>query len=1024
MKMKLTICNFRRFGGEPHIFEFMRGEITLLEGTSGAGKTTILEALYWCLYGTVRDVYPNGQTCKTVVQLEQSGITIHRQKNPVRLVISYIAADGQTYTYEDAVAQNIINGLYGTNDVWASCSYISQKMRCELLSMTQNDKLEVLNKISFRGEDPRVYINQISTKNKEYSQNYAVQNQLYQEECARFTDEVTRIQPDMNYNCGDDDFERFKSECQIEQQLCESITNKMIQQAALEGEYRELLAQKEELTRNISDYCDFNEELYADLQSYSNNKSECDKLQQELTNLQLASHDKQQIQDELSVMSFDEEQYTTSLQAEGLRQDQENKCKMLGINYNQEDIDKSLQQARDILSTQEKLIALHEERRNCVSKHNELHQAWIQRKTFFIQSKHDEYALRKREHDEESARIYKEYNEQKLRHEQEYQKLLTEYNLRKTRFEQQLLQLKQDYHNRLQIHNQQNQEKLQSYANRKRAYEAEYQKIHEQYELRKRNHEEQQKKLIAEYNIRRDQRVLEYQQKQSELQLLIDEHTQLQQSPLSTIEDVNQQTQYIRDLEQSRDILSCPHCKQGVRHYNGELIPSQNPIPDLEQRLVEAKQQLEVLNNQYNVHKRLQELTTAIELKKLPSQESYLSVLGDQPIYQSFPEEIPSIASFSEAEPQLSSFNESEPVVQSYDEQPPTITYFGDPPQIKPAPIFNEDQLQFHEEEPTLSIPSEFNNLSEPMTNLSNFRQLISQLENIQYLEVIHPSSTIIRNGLQLQKKYQEALRLIEKLEPLQAIMAILQMKLQNILIDNVQSLLIRYRSALDSIGKWKDQLQIINDRLALIHIDPTLGERLVQCKENVIKYTERVDKCKIAREIYNWQQRLENKRNEVIALHKKMTNMEDLRLRALKLESNFLESTIVSINNALEQILPELFDEPITVKLDLYKETKTTKKTRVCFNLRISYRGIQYDSIKKVSGGEGDRISLALIIALNRINNSPVLLLDETISSLNIELREKCLSMLKNCIPADKAIICVSHGCVEGYYDRVIPVN
>ena len=49
----MRLVNYRQYRGE-NLIEFSTSEdepITIIQGTTGAGKTTILNAMYWCLYG-------------------------------------------------------------------------------------------------------------------------------------------------------------------------------------------------------------------------------------------------------------------------------------------------------------------------------------------------------------------------------------------------------------------------------------------------------------------------------------------------------------------------------------------------------------------------------------------------------------------------------------------------------------------------------------------------------------------------------------------------------------------------------------------------------------------------------------------------------------------------------------------------------------------------------------------------------------------------------------------------------------
>ena len=83
------------------------------------------------------------------------------------------------------------------------------------------------------------------------------------------------------------------------------------------------------------------------------------------------------------------------------------------------------------------------------------------------------------------------------------------------------------------------------------------------------------------------------------------------------------------------------------------------------------------------------------------------------------------------------------------------------------------------------------------------------------------------------------------------------------------------------------------------------------------------------------------------------------------------------------------LFDDPISINIALFKTVKTTSIVKPCININISYRGGEYNSLAEMSGGEADRVSLAITLALCRLSSSPILLLDESLSSLNQDLKE-----------------------------------
>ena len=163
----LTLTNFKCHDNLKININY--GHITLLNGHSGIGKSTILQAITWCLYGNVRNVH-NRNKDKLFVILEivdldnKTGkLVIYRQKKPglLRVSITPRGSSESPISYEDAVAQDIINSYFGELSLWEATSYIPQGYHNALLSRSNVEKMEVLNKLAFHSEDPDVYINKI-----------------------------------------------------------------------------------------------------------------------------------------------------------------------------------------------------------------------------------------------------------------------------------------------------------------------------------------------------------------------------------------------------------------------------------------------------------------------------------------------------------------------------------------------------------------------------------------------------------------------------------------------------------------------------------------------------------------------------------------------------------------------------------------------------------------------------------------------------------------------------------------------
>jgi len=138
--MKLTLKNFRCYTEQE--FDFGENGMLLLSGPSGQGKSTILLAINFVLYGTGSKLVTYGKTsCR--VELEIDDMVIVRTKRPNRLIIND--------THEDASAQSIIDKKFGkTFDV---TGYICQNASNSFVMMSPMDKLAFLERFAFSDID-------------------------------------------------------------------------------------------------------------------------------------------------------------------------------------------------------------------------------------------------------------------------------------------------------------------------------------------------------------------------------------------------------------------------------------------------------------------------------------------------------------------------------------------------------------------------------------------------------------------------------------------------------------------------------------------------------------------------------------------------------------------------------------------------------------------------------------------------------------------------------------------------------
>lgn len=193
--------------------------------------------------------------------------------------------------------------------------------------------------------------------------------------------------------------------------------------------------------------------------------------------------------------------------------------------------------------------------------------------------------------------------------------------------------------------------------------------------------------------------------------------------------------------------------------------------------------------------------------------------------------------------------------------------------------------------------------------------------------------------------------------------------------------------------------------------------ENLEMCKQdkcNLLQYEEYQQKLKIYKDAKN--KLIKAKSEEETELYT-LTKLEKLNKKVMEAESIALQNTIESLNTSIKGYLEILFEEPINMQIELFKETKKEVKSQI--NIKMNYKGNEIE-FSDLSGGEKDRCSLALTLALNNLTESNIILLDECLSSLNEELIHELMEMLRE-IAKTKLILIVSHGIIHGEFDHII---
>ncbi len=145
--MKIHLINFLCYVDSK--FDFGKEGLTLISGSSGAGKSSILKGIFFALFGEGNKVQHYGKTsCSVELEFDdplETGETlkIMRTKRPNHLVINDV--------YEDAAAQEIINKRFGST--FKTSGYIQQNNLSSFILMSPIEKLGFLEQFAFQDVD-------------------------------------------------------------------------------------------------------------------------------------------------------------------------------------------------------------------------------------------------------------------------------------------------------------------------------------------------------------------------------------------------------------------------------------------------------------------------------------------------------------------------------------------------------------------------------------------------------------------------------------------------------------------------------------------------------------------------------------------------------------------------------------------------------------------------------------------------------------------------------------------------------
>jgi len=222
-------------------------------------------------------------------------------------------------------------------------------------------------------------------------------------------------------------------------------------------------------------------------------------------------------------------------------------------------------------------------------------------------------------------------------------------------------------------------------------------------------------------------------------------------------------------------------------------------------------------------------------------------------------------------------------------------------------------------------------------------------------------------------------------------------------------------------MGKYFEMYQSLNEELKILKakIKEEDTSDLNSTKNKLTKLLSELEEYEKYLSLEKEKKKLSDINEKLIKLLQKKEDCLQLK-KIIHEESNItFENLMTSFNSILNDIVSEIFED-ISIEIGMFKKLKSSKEIKPQFNMNVKLKGNSYDNLNFLSGGEKDRMSTALTITLSKLGKGNIVMIDETMSSLDEDMRHKVLELIKRHLP-DKIILIICHFTVEGFYDSVV---